>query len=334
MGQPGLALSEEQRRVVDSLSSCLCVAGPGSGKTRTLVAKAEKLYSEDKDFICLTFTRNAASEMRYRMPGILAQTIHSFCYGQVDWKGDYDRLLSDFQFSSRKPKYEWVLVDEVQDLTESQLEVVLGIVGNNLLAVGDPYQSIYGFNGALGGRVVSRFKEMGCQELYLKGNYRSCPGIVELLNGLYARGLVSAGVRTTGLTAILARTNADVAEVTGLLESVGIGYTVKFGASELRSKGEVFHGNENLKVMTCHCSKGLEFDWVILYKWHPERAEKDCFNPRHAKEDLVGSQEERNLLYVSIARASMGFCMVDTLNRLLSALGCSSEEREIGAVRW
>jgi len=298
-----MELSEEQQKVIDYDGSCLCIAGPGSGKTRTLVEKAEKLYKEGKDFICLTFTRSAASEMRSRMPGIQAQTIHSFCYGEVDWKGDYDRMLLDFNSSKVKLKFDYVLIDEVQDLSRDQLDVVLSIIGNKLFAVGDPYQSIYGFNGALGSAVMQELKSIGCKEFYLRLNYRSCTAIVEILNTIYSRGLRSASVKDTGLVTVLSRTNADVKVVSEYLESKGIGYTVRYGASELRPKKEEFHGSDKLKVMTCHCSKGLEFDYVILYNWFPE-----------------DSGEEMNLYYVSVARASKGFKAVSSTWEIANTL--------------
>jgi len=297
-----MELDSEQRLVVDYEDSCLVVAGPGSGKTRTLVAKAQKLWEDNKDLICLTFTRAAAQELRDRMPGIKAQTIHSYCHEEVGWLGNYDKLLYAYLDRDGKYQYEWVLCDEVQDLTEEELEVVLSIRGDKLFMVGDPYQSIYGWNGALGMKVFDKLKDIGRFEL--KNNYRSSPIIVEWLNSIYPRGLVSSNIVRNGVTAILARTNRVVWEVTQILEEANIGYTVRVGASELVDKKEEFCGSDTLKVMTCHCSKGLEFDRVILHKWYPE--------------PFWG--EEKNIYYVAVARASLGFCSTWTGSRLLGAL--------------
>jgi len=297
-----MELDREQQEVVNYGGSCTVIAGPGSGKTRTLVAKAEKLWEEDKDIICLTFTRAAAREMRERMPGVKAQTIHSYCHEEVGWKGNYDKMLYAFLDKQNKVKYEWVLVDEVQDLTDEELEVVLSIVGDKLFAVGDPYQSIYGWNGALGMDVFKRLN--GHRVFHLRNNYRSLPKIVGWLNSVYDRELVSSGLIENGLTAILCRTNYAVWEAGQILESNGIGYTVRIGASELSQTREENHGSDKLKVMTCHCSKGLEFDRVILFKWNPE--------------PFWG--EEKNLYYVSLARASKDFCQVWGSSSLLKAL--------------
>lgn len=290
-----MELDEEQQAVVNCEESCVVIAGPGSGKTRTLVAKAEKLWL-DTDIICLTFTRAAAREMRQRMPGVKAQTIHSYCYGEVGWPGNYDKLLPKFLVKDEKESYDWVLVDEVQDLTEEELNVVLSIVGSKLFAVGDPYQSIYGWNGALGMKVFRKLN--GYKTFNLRNNYRSCSKIVDWLNQVYGRQLVSKGVVENGLTAILCRTNMAVWEVTQLLEEADIGFTVRIGANESKSTTEEDRGDDKLKVMTCHCSKGLEFDRVLLYDWAPE--------------PYWG--EEKNLYYVSMARASRDYCEVDQFN--------------------
>lgn len=321
-----LKFDGEQQRVLDYPGSCICIAGPGSGKTRTLVAKAEELYSEGKDLICLTFTRSAAGEMRERMPGIPAQTIHSFCYGEVGWDADYDKMLVDFQRMKTKPKFDWVLIDEVQDLTEDQLEVVLSIAKDKVFAVGDPYQSIYGFNGALGDRSISAFREFGCKELFLRSNYRSCPEVVDRLNRIYKRDLVSTGVKETGLTAILTRTNKDLREIEGILSSNALGYTITYGSNEVGRRKDKLCGNEKLRLMTCHCSKGLEFDWVVLYKWMPDRLDWECISGKHPEESFRYSKEEWNLFYVSMARASKGFCQARSSDEILDILRVGEEE--------
>lgn len=297
-----MKLDDEQQEVVEYGGSCFVIAGPGSGKTRTLVGKAEMLWEEGEDLVCLTFTRAAAKELRERMPGVQAQTIHSYCYGEIGWPGTYDQLLDKFIDKKEKEKYKWVLLDECQDLTREELEVVQSITGDKLFAVGDPYQSIYGWNGALGMGVFTQLA--GLKEFKLKNNYRSCPTIVEWLNAVYRRDLVSKNVVENGLTAVLCRTNYNVWEASQVLSDRGISYTVRIGASELTDTKEEDHGSNKLKVMTCHCSKGLEFDNVVLYKWFPE--------------PFWG--EEKNLYYVSLARASKNFREVGQPSSLIRVL--------------
>lgn len=90
------SLDAEQRRVVDHPSGPLLVlAGPGAGKTTTLVEvvaeRVEQRGVAPEQVLVLTFSRKAAGELRSRIARRLARTttstpamtFHSFCYGLV-----------------------------------------------------------------------------------------------------------------------------------------------------------------------------------------------------------------------------------------------------------
>ena len=67
-----LELNEEQFKVAVHLDGpCLVVAGAGSGKTRSVVARVQCLIDwygvNPNDILCITFTRKAAAEMRERI---------------------------------------------------------------------------------------------------------------------------------------------------------------------------------------------------------------------------------------------------------------------------
>ena len=75
-----------------------------------------------------------------------------------------------------KVQYGFVFVDECQDLSRAQIEIVQKYVrpGGRVLAVGDPYQSIYGFAGADSESFDRVMKMFNCQRLYLTDCFR-CP---------------------------------------------------------------------------------------------------------------------------------------------------------------
>ena len=92
----GPLLDSSQRAVVDHPGGPLLVlAGPGTGKTTTLVEavvdRVERRGLAPDEVLVLTFSRKAADELRTRITSRLgrtsatpiASTVHSFCYGLV-----------------------------------------------------------------------------------------------------------------------------------------------------------------------------------------------------------------------------------------------------------
>lgn len=82
--------AEQQAAVKTRGKHTLVLAGAGTGKTKTLTARAASLIAEGvrpQQILLLTFTRKAASEMRQRMKamigetaeGVMAGTFHHFC---------------------------------------------------------------------------------------------------------------------------------------------------------------------------------------------------------------------------------------------------------------
>lgn len=89
-------LDEHQRRVVDHAHGPLLVlAGPGTGKTTTLVEaiveRIDQRGSRPDQVLALTFSRKAAEQLRDRVTGrlgrttgaTLSSTFHSFAYGLI-----------------------------------------------------------------------------------------------------------------------------------------------------------------------------------------------------------------------------------------------------------
>ena len=83
--------NERQQEAIDTLNgSVMLLAGPGTGKTFTVIHRIEKMLSDGvnpSSILCLTFSDAAASEMRQRLikkMGVVASavdiyTYHSFC---------------------------------------------------------------------------------------------------------------------------------------------------------------------------------------------------------------------------------------------------------------
>lgn len=91
-----------------------------------------------------------------------------------------------------KPSFDWVLVDEAQDMNVTQLLMAQRVVraSGHVVVVGDDKQAIYGFRGADSGSIDRLKTELGAEELGLTTTYR-CPQTVvavaqELVPDYYA----------------------------------------------------------------------------------------------------------------------------------------------------
>lgn len=111
----------------------LVLAGPGSGKTKTLTARVARLVEQSPDepfrILCLTFTRKAAAEMRDRLLKLvpdakdraLLTTFHSFATDILRQHGSYFGLTPDFEIieeSERVALIKSVLTDKADELTK------------------------------------------------------------------------------------------------------------------------------------------------------------------------------------------------------------------------
>ena len=96
-----LELDEAQFRAASGQGNALVIAGPGAGKTRTLLARAIFLMEEGvppEDIFLLTFTVKTASELRERLEafgvqGVRVDTFHGLAYEICRLKGLSPRLL-------------------------------------------------------------------------------------------------------------------------------------------------------------------------------------------------------------------------------------------------
>ena len=94
------------------------------------------------------------------------------------------RLLCNVEFISRgiSSRYMWMLVDEVQDTTELQVEILrkISVWGKTtFFLVGDEKQSIYSFAGAKPKAIQSFAREIGARlDAPLSGNFRSSPQVI------------------------------------------------------------------------------------------------------------------------------------------------------------
>ena len=215
----------QERIVADDRerTNVLVLAGPGSGKTRVLVHRIAHLIRVRREnpasILALTYNRHAAVEARRRLHeligsdarGVNVMTCHalamrilglSFAEAASNPSDEtFDRILRDATrllqsdettaFVSREQmlgRLSWILVDEYQDIGESEYELIAALTGKtlaeddarlNLFAVGDDDQNIYAWKGA-SVRFIRRFaQDYRAKEEYLVENYRSSRHIID-----------------------------------------------------------------------------------------------------------------------------------------------------------
>jgi DNA helicase-2/ATP-dependent DNA helicase PcrA len=86
-------------------------------------------------------------------------------------------------------RFAYVLVDEYQDTNAAQLRMIKAMVSDhqNLCAVGDDDQSIYGWRGAQVKNILRFERDFpGCRKIYLMRNYRSVGSVLDLANAVIA----------------------------------------------------------------------------------------------------------------------------------------------------
>jgi DNA helicase-2/ATP-dependent DNA helicase PcrA len=177
---------------------------------------------------------------------------------------DYNDLLSRWLSlpDGKRRLYDWVLVDELQDLNELEFQIALRSANNHFL-VGDPKQSIFGFQGGS----LKNFKDftssLSCEKRYLTDNYRSTDQILAYARRFYekngessfmteisdlrshsgmqggkvkiffseeperAAASLAVDAKDSEVTAIITRRNDQLQEIASQLEASGI----KFGTT-------------------------------------------------------------------------------------------------------
>lgn len=85
------------------------------------------------------------------------------------------------------PRFDWVLLDEAQDISVSQRQLIERLLGpsSRLLAVGDPRQSIYSFRGASHTSMDELKEHFDCTVLPLSISYRCPRNVVAYARRLY-----------------------------------------------------------------------------------------------------------------------------------------------------
>jgi len=177
-------------------------------------AKDDKVRAKSqKDFVnkCIDFISTAKRNLTIIPEEITTWKSwgekNTFLYKNYNYKLenqnaiDYDDiLLYAYRILIERPRiaelyrdlYEYILVDEAQDLNYAQyqiLKVICGDTHKNIMMVGDPKQAIYAFNGASPDFMQKDFiTDFNAVKKEIKKNYRSSTKVLELAQHIQPNG--------------------------------------------------------------------------------------------------------------------------------------------------
>jgi len=228
-----------------------------------------------------------------------------------------------------KTKYEYILVDEFQDVNNLQVELIKLLLTDKtqLFCVGDDWQSIYGFRGSNVNYIIEFEKHFeNAKTIKLNLNYRSTQNIVIASNEVIKHNKfkvekdLHASKKSEHKIVVFAGNTEDeniqfcFDKVKELLDE-GVGsdeILFLYRRNKMFAPYFLRFKNENLRVQgkTIHASKGLESKVVFIIGltegnggfpdiWLEDRIFQVIKKANH---DLL-MEEERRLFYVALTRA-------------------------------
>ena len=150
-GKDNMGFNQAQKEaVMHGEGPCLVLAGPGSGKTLTIVNRIRSLIERDavrpEEILVVTFTRYAAAEMKNRLASLMGRnvpvtmgTFHGIYYGILKWayRMNSENILSEeekYQLLRQAVSRQKMEIFDEEDFIQD-IAAEIGKIKNNRLSV-------------------------------------------------------------------------------------------------------------------------------------------------------------------------------------------------------
>ncbi len=302
----------------------------------------ERGFNELKDAV-----KNAGSYADKEVADFVLKALEKVIYykknlGYRDYSDQIIHAMELFsKFPECIPKFEYVLVDEYQDVNNMQTKLLDYLKPENIFAVGDPRQSIFGWRGSNIQHIIKiKEKYHDCQILELKINYRSKEGIVKVLNSVISpmslpdiiscdnnrisdkdvllfehgneeaehlfvtQSILSLEVPKNEIF-VLARTNRQLDRIAETFRKFKVDF-IKRTVEE--QKPDIEPKKNQITLSTIHAIKGLEADVVYLigannFNFPCRASEHPILDILKTNDSYDKYEEELRVFYVALSRA-------------------------------
>ena len=282
-------LDDDQIKVLTATldKSCIVSGCAGSGKSVLALIKAQRIQKErGNDYEIIVYTKALC---KYMESGRKALGLNNPFYYFHKWKRSWCDKQADY-----------IIVDEIQDFTSEEIQGFINAARKNFFFFGDTAQSIYdGLKVTVAlediGDLLPQGNKPKISKLY--SNYRlpiqvakfvqyvgvgldpfeentyknaggddSIPHVLQYESPIEQIEAIKRiiGDRLTDV-AILLPLNEQVKEVGEILTSLEVNYEQKYNNNDpQKAKDNLDFNTSNLKLMTYHSAKGLQFETVFL----------------------------------------------------------------------
>lgn len=319
-------MDDDQLDLVDkTIDKSMLVAGcAGCGKSVIAIHKAQQIRDMKGDYIVIAYTKSLKNYMNGGKESLdLAKRF--YYYWQWEKEG--------------RPSADYIIVDEIQDFTESEIRAFITAAKKSFFFFGDTAQSIYGRFGRPTMSVEEISRMTGLDILHLHNNYRLPKGVAQVTQNYIGVGVrkyddntykskeltipyfLSCQSDSEQINEIMSIINRKKMKNAGILvpsnESIlvlyrafndaGFNHEFKYsnGKSDSQNADTLDFSTSKPKLMTFHSSKGLQFEEVFIPMFKG-----------------VSNDEERKALYVAMTRTYKYLFMLYTGDQIPAPLDC------------